>query len=279
MSPYLFLMCANILSLTLLKAKQNHDIMGVELGRNGLSFTHLFFVDDSLLFFRNNAKSLATLRTTLEWYCILSGQKNNLDKSDLFCSLNMSREDQESLASQLQVNFVVNPSKYLGVNFKLSERWVADFHYLVEKLQSKLQGWKAKLLSQAGRTTLISSVLQSMPLYTFSCFRVPDTVRDKLDATTRAFWWGHDPGTRKLHLINWNEVCKPRREGGLGLKKFKLMNQAMLAKQFWGIAYNPQSLLARTLKGKYYPRGSIHDCSPKPHNSWIWRNIIKSKKY
>ena len=133
-------------------------------------------------------RSLATLRTTLECYCILSRQKNNLDKFDLFCSPNMSREDQESLASQLQVNFVVNPSKYLGVNFKLSERWVADFHYLVEKLQSKLQGWKAKFLSQVGRTNLISSVLQSMPLYTFSCFRVPDTVCDKLDATTRAIW-------------------------------------------------------------------------------------------
>ena len=109
----------------------------------------------------------------------------------------------------------------------------------MEKLQSKLQGWKAKFLSQVGRTNLISSVLQSMPLYTFSCFMVPDTVCDKLDATTRAFWSGHDPRTRKLHLINWNEVCKPRREGGLGLKKFKFMNQAMLAKQFWRIAHNP----------------------------------------
>lgn len=73
LSPYLFLMCANILSLALLKAEHNHDIMGVKLGRNGFSFTYLFFADDSLLFFRNDAKSLATLRTILEWYCILSG--------------------------------------------------------------------------------------------------------------------------------------------------------------------------------------------------------------
>ena len=112
-------MCANILSLALLKAEHNHDIMGVKLGRNELSFTHLIFADDSLLYFKNDAKSLATLRTTLEWYCTLLGQKINLDKSNLFCSPNMSREDQECLASLLQVNLVVNPSKYLGVNFKL----------------------------------------------------------------------------------------------------------------------------------------------------------------
>ena len=55
---------------------------------------------------------------------------------------------------------MVNLSKYLGVDFKLRGGRVADFQYLVEKLQSKLQGWKAKLLSQAGRTTLISSVLR-----------------------------------------------------------------------------------------------------------------------
>ena len=98
----------------------------------------------------------------------------------MFCSPNLSREDQEGLASQLDVNLVVNPSKYLEVNFKLRGGKVADFHYLGEKLQSKLQGWKAKLLSQANRTILISSVLQSVPLYTFSCFRVLDTVCDKL---------------------------------------------------------------------------------------------------
>lgn len=56
-------------------------------------------------------------------------------------------------------------------------------------VQKKLQGWKAKLLSQADRTTLISSVLLAMPLYTFSCFRILDIVCSKFAAITRAFWW------------------------------------------------------------------------------------------
>ena len=53
------------------------------------------------------------------------------------------------------------------------------------------------------------------------------------------------------------------------------MNQAMLAKQFWRIHQNTQSLLARTFKAKYFPRSSIHECQPKPHQSWFWRNIVK----
>ena len=49
LSPYLFLMCANILSLALIKAENDKDIQGVKLGRNGVSFTRLLFVDNSLL--------------------------------------------------------------------------------------------------------------------------------------------------------------------------------------------------------------------------------------
>ena len=63
-------------------------------------------------------------------------------------------EDQETLARDLKVNLVHNPSKYLGLNFKLKGNRIADFHFLVEKLQTKLQGWKARLLSQAGEQLL-----------------------------------------------------------------------------------------------------------------------------
>ena len=114
----------------------------------------------------------------------------------------MTSEDQTSLALSLHVNLVKTPSKYLGLDFKLRGKKVANFHFLVDKLTSKLQGWKEKLLSQAGKSTLISSVLQSLPLYTFSCFKVPEAICNKLDSTIRDFWWGHDHGVKKIHLLN-----------------------------------------------------------------------------
>lgn len=190
------------------------------------------FVDDSLLFFRKDKGSLENIMKSLDWYCKLLSKKINLSKSDLYCSPNMHESDQNSLARLLQVNLVQNPSKYLGLDFKLRGNRVADFQFLIDKLNSKLQGWKAKLLSQAGRTTLISSVLQSLPLY---CFRMPESICNKMDSIVRAFWWGHELGEHKLHLIKWDQLCQPKRNGGLGIKKFSLMNQAMLAKQYWRI--------------------------------------------
>ena len=50
LSPYFFLFCANILSIALLQAESHKQLQGVKFGRNGLSFTHLLFADDSLLF-------------------------------------------------------------------------------------------------------------------------------------------------------------------------------------------------------------------------------------
>ena len=129
------------------------------MGRKGLYFTHLLFADDSLLFFRNDNHSLRNLQRILDWYSNISRQKINLGKYDNFCSPNMPKETQEAIALEIQVNLVQCPSKYLGINFKFRGNRIADFQFLIDKLISKLQGWKARLLSQAGRATLIKSIL------------------------------------------------------------------------------------------------------------------------
>ena len=132
-------------------------------------------------------------------------------------------------------------------------------------------------ISQTRRATLIKSVLPPMPFYTFACFSVLESICDKRDATIRNFQWGHDSGTRKVHLVGWDKICKAKEKGGLGFKKFSTLNQAMLAKQYWRIQNRPESLLLRTYRAKYFPRNSLKDYKPKPQNSWTWRSITKSK--
>lgn len=116
-----------------------------------------------------------------------------------------------------------------------------------------------------------------MPLYSFACFSVPESICDKMDATIRNFWWGHDSNSRKLHLVGWDGICNAKEKGGLGFRKFSTLNQAMLAKQFLRIQNSPNSLLARTYKAKYYPRNTLKESKPKPHHSWTWRSITKPK--
>ena len=158
LSLYLFLLCANVLSCALLKQETNKHLVGIKIGHHTQHISHLLFVDDSFLFFKDDKKSPLTLQRTLSWFCSISGQSIKLDKSELYCSPNMTNQSKQQLTNLLGVKLVPNPGKYLGFNFKLQGKRIEDFQDLITKISSKLQGWKAKLLSQAGRLTLINFV-------------------------------------------------------------------------------------------------------------------------
>ena len=106
-----------------------------------------------------------------------------------------------------------------------------------------------------------------------------------MDSITRVFWWVHDPAVRKLHLLNWDTICKSKREGGRDERRrgSNLKNSGLSTKPCLqnntgeSSIYNPSSLLAKTFKAKYIPRTAIQDCEPKPLHSWNWRNIISKK--
>lgn len=131
LSPYLFLFCASVLSIELMKAERNKEIKGVKLGRQGQTFTHLLFADDSLLFFQKDKYIVPNIQKIVSWNCNLSGQCINLSKSDLFCSPNMAEVEKVALVQSLQINLVQQPSKYLGMKFKLRRNRVADFQVLI----------------------------------------------------------------------------------------------------------------------------------------------------
>ena len=103
-----------------------------------------------------------------------------------------------------------------------------------------------------GRKTLITSVAQSLPTYAISTFSIPNKTCEKLDSLTRRFWW--QPKANEgcyLAWKSWDKLCHPRMAGGLGFKKHKDINSALLAKLAWMIVSNRDSLRMQVLKAKY----------------------------
>jgi hypothetical protein len=46
----------------------------------------------------------------------------------------------------------------------------------------------------------------------------------------RKFLWGGLLNRRKVCWVSWASVCKPKKEGGLGIKDLRLMNSILLTK-------------------------------------------------
>lgn len=79
------------------------------------------------------------------------------------------------------------------------------FERLVQMVSNKLEGWKVKFLSFAGKITLIKSVLASIPIHTLSCMAVPKSVIHRLDNMMRFFLWNKH-GERRTHWVAWEKV-------------------------------------------------------------------------
>ncbi|PON76413.1 hypothetical protein PanWU01x14_034670 [Parasponia andersonii] len=107
---------------------------------------------------------------------------------------------------------------------------------------------------------------------------------DDLDKLIRRFWWtGSLEKNRYLALIAWDKICQPKLRGGLGIRRFKDINEALMAKLGWMLATDSNSLWAGTIRGKCCNRGNFWNVTiPKltsvvAKNIWLTRELIRSR--
>lgn len=126
----------------------------------------------------------------------------------------------------------------IGANMKLAKNWST----IVDRFKAKLSLWKARNLSFGGRLTLIKSVLRSLPLFYFSLFKAPSKVIELLKGLRRRFLWGGIDSNRKIHWVACEKVAKPKKLGGLGVSDLRSMNIALLAKWWWRLKTESNSI-------------------------------------
>ncbi|PON91867.1 hypothetical protein TorRG33x02_124650 [Trema orientale] len=118
---------------------------------------------------------------------------------------------------------------FLGNPLLLTNNCTRDFLFIKERVISRLEGWKAKLLSRAD-----------------------------MDKAVRKFWWtGSLEKNKFLALTCWDMVCQPKSRGGLGIRRFSDINFAFLSKLGWLLASGSESLWAEILRNKYCHNGNF----------------------
>ncbi|XP_073309898.1 uncharacterized protein [Primulina huaijiensis] len=210
-------------------------------------------------------------------YAKASGQLINFEKSSLSFSPNTNEQLAENIKSALAVPVVHAHSVYLGLPAISLRSKKLQFRYLVERVAKRIQRWGNKTFSAGGKETLIKSVLQSIPTYALSCFRIPKSVCEEIERECSNFWWGVDVGKKRLHWKSWPALCKPKCMGGLGFRQLETFNQALLAEQIWRVISEPDSLVARVLKGRYFRHQDIMEAEMGSNPSSIWRALMWSR--
>lgn len=211
-----------------------------------------FFADDSILFCIANLREWRCIQEILAGYEVASGQKINKDKSLIFFSRNTKQEVRDAINQEANVDSVRQFERYLGLPALIGRSRISSFNSIKGRIWSKLNGWKEKLLTYAGKEILLKSVIQAIPNYTMSVFWLPKTLIKEINSMISKFWWGFKENFNKISWVSWKHLGRKKDIGGLGYRELDCFNMAMLAKQCWRLLKHPDSLAARVMRDKYY---------------------------
>lgn len=165
LSPCLFILCIDYLG-QLIEEKCSAKLWNlVKASQSGPAFSHLLFADDLVFFAKADSVNCLAIREVLDQFCSVSGQTVSDAKSRVYFSPNVDRDTRESLSDILRFATTPHQGKYLGIPLKQPRTSSRDYNFILDRVKQKLAGWKANLLSLAGRTVLIQAFFAAIPAY------------------------------------------------------------------------------------------------------------------
>ena len=174
LSPLLYAIQASVLSFQLEKARLEQELPGIRLARGIQDINHAQFADDTILMGGASQIIASRFKTELNRYCLASGSKINLTKSQIF-GWNINPREVLDISRILNMNGTVSwdSFKYLGVPiFKIRSK-SSEWNPIVEKIKKKISSWGTAWLNLARKVVLVKVVMNNHLLYQCSLLLAP----------------------------------------------------------------------------------------------------------
>lgn len=85
------------------------------------------------------------------------------------------------ISSVLNFDTTNDLSSYLRVPIITGRKGKETYAFIIDKVRSKLAGWKAKTVSFAGRITLAQSCNMSIPMYVMQSTGLPTSICEEVE--------------------------------------------------------------------------------------------------
>lgn len=271
-SPYLFVLAMEVFS-RLMKSSFAAGFINFHPRTEDLDISHLMFADDIMVFFDGSSSSLQGVSDTMDLFASWSGLKMNCEKTQLFTA---GLEPADS-AFMLNSGFAIGslPIRYLGLPLMSRKLRVSEFSSLTDKMVSKFKSWAGSSLSFAGRLQLIKSVIYGLFNFWASTFILPTACIKKMESLCARFLWTGSTDSFHGAKVAWADVCYPKSEGGLGLRRLGIWNSTLCLKLVWLLFSGSGSLWVAWHRFHHIKRKSFWALPESVRLSWNWKCLLR----
>lgn len=120
----------------------------------------------------------------------------------------------------MKIHVISSGGKYLGLPGQFGKSKVKYFDGMVKHIKIQTTQWHNQSLSLTGKEVLIKSVLQAKHVFSMSCFLLPKTTCDEINAILSEFWWDKEDERIKISWVSWKRLCFTEEGGGYGISRF-----------------------------------------------------------
>ena len=198
LSPYLFILCAEILAILL---RNNPNIKGIKI--NGIEYIVSQYADDTSLTLDGSQESLLHTMIILKFYGRISGLNINTDKTKVIW-FGSRKNSQVILCPEYNLSWENSSFTVLGVKFSTDLSDIANQNYnlKIEETKKLFACWSKRMISPIGKLVVIKSLALSK--FNHLILGLPNPSQEQFNTIQNLFFkflWNKSPDKVKRTIV------------------------------------------------------------------------------